>query len=197
MWAARCAYIRTLPSPRDFGDRLLSVPTPQPPPPPLLPQPQCSPWFLGTRAAVPEHWVVSHPAAVVTDVLPLRTAAGRPVLYAWGYENLPVLDSWQAQPARFPRAGLTAGFFLQASLSYAPHLACSRLSFRAGQCTAVFGRRALDRLPCAGAFATWARLAVGTFNMSIPQAREFVEDARSLSESVDWARCVGGSPSRV
>jgi hypothetical protein len=197
MWAARCAYIRTLLSPRDFGDQLLSVPAPPTPPTPPPTLPPCSPWFLGTRAAVPEHWVVSHPSAAVTDVLPLLTAAGRPVLFAWGYENLPVQDSWRAQPARFPRAGLTAGFFLQASLSYAPHLGCSRLSFRAGQCAAVYGRRAMDGLPCAGAFAAWARFAVGTFNASVPQAREFVEDARRLSESVDWARCVGGSQSRV
>ena len=173
IWHARCAYIRTLPPLPELARRLLAVPPPSP----------CSPWFAGTRQAVPEHWPVSRPSAIITDVLPLAAARGRPVLYAWGYENLPLPDSWQPRPERFPRPGLPAGLFLQASRSYAPHLACSLPSFRAAQLRAVYGPAALAAAPCAGAAAAWLALAAGTLNASAPEERAYVDDALNLSEA--------------
>ena len=102
MWFARCDYIARLLRPTHFRALMDSV----------APIPTCFNYFLGSGRFADEFWVLSHPAAIAVDVMPLRTIEGKPIRYGWAYYDLPQPEAWSPSPAKFPRPGLTALLFL-------------------------------------------------------------------------------------
>ena len=94
MWAARCSYIARLPDPASFQHAMERISAPQ--------LGKCEPWALGRGRESAQHWILSHPSAVVSDVLPPIAAARGHPLYTWGYGHLPDPAAWGRGP-RPPR----------------------------------------------------------------------------------------------
>lgn len=147
MWAARCAYIRRLVPPDELGIRLGALGEP----------PGCADCYVGTNRFASELWVVSHPTAVIKDILPLLDDKGNPIRYVWAYEYLPDPHSWTPVLASFPRDGISAeGFFTE---GYVQLAMCSTMSLREAQYVAAYGEGVLMGLPGNGLYCAWGGLA--------------------------------------
>ena len=177
MWAARCDYIAKLHPPA--GLRAAVEPAV------LDWLGSCPAYFLGTERFAAEFWVVSHPAAVVHDLLPPRAAIGDPILFVWAYRGVPEPHAWAPAPARVPRPGLAASTFVNAVLNieFGPRLLCARASLRARQYRAAYGGAALERLPAAGVHCAWLRLVTAGFGPhdTAWPVEEYVRDAAAHS----------------
>ena len=151
MWLARCAHVARLPPPRRFRELMDAVP----------PIPSCHDYLLATGRFAGEFWILSHPAVVAADVLPLDTNSGAPITYAYAYADQPQPDDWQPSLARFPRPRMTAGLLLHSG--YVASALCSSVSYRMNQYRAAFGPAAAaagtGRFPADGLHCAWLRLA--------------------------------------
>ena len=167
MWLASCAHVARLLPPRALSAQLSQDATPAPPlgrgagtGRTAPPRPPCPAHYLGVGRFASEFWVLSHPAAVASDVLPVSDTRGRPINYAWAYGSLPQVDSWEPSLARFPRPGLRPQLLLL-NKGYAARAHCSGPSYRARQYTAAYGAAAAGRLPAAALHCGWLRLVAG------------------------------------
>ena len=142
MWLARCDYIATLRRPADFEAAMGAAARDR--------EPECEPWMVGADRFSQEHWVLSHPSAVVADVLPLSDP-----LFVWGYDDLPDPGSWAPALATFPRPSLPFAPFLGPRREFFPFLACAYPSRRAQEYEALFGPGAAAGLPCASMHCRW------------------------------------------
>jgi hypothetical protein len=146
--------------------------------------PNCLEWFVGIGRFSSELWAVSHPAALVHDVLPVVDKLGRPIRYVWAYSDIPDLDAWEPQLEAFPRPGISAAEFI--GPRWAEFISCSTVSLRASQYRAAYGPSVMDRLPAAGLYCSWLRLANTTLLAPSPERkssyfRRYLEDLRAHS----------------
>ena len=174
MWLARCAHVARLPPPRRFRELMDAVP----------PIPSCHDYLLATGRFAGEFWILSHPAVVAVDVLPLQTFRGRPIGFTFSSFELPKQRFWLPRPARFPRPGLTAAMFL--NNSKVP--ACAKVAYRMDQYRAAFGPAAAAAgFPAGGLHCAWLNLTAtslpGPDAAAAGQTRdarlELVRDARA------------------
>ena len=162
MWLARCAHVARLPPPRRFRERLAAV----------KPISGCPAYSLGSGRFADEFWILSHPAVVAVDVLPLHDVKGKPIRYAYAYSELPSLNAWVPIPAQFPRPGLTAGILLLNALV----ARCANVSYRMDQYRAAFGpAAATTRFQAGGLHCAWLNLTAATLGAAAwPEATTVV-----------------------
>ena len=168
MWLARCAHVARLPPPRRFRELMDAVP----------PIPSCHDYLLATGRFAGEFWILSHPAVVAVDVLPLQTYRGHPIRYSYSSVGLPKVRGWKLKPARFPRLGLSADLFL--NNSNVPF--CANISYRMGQYYAAYGLAAVvGGFPANGLHCAWLNLTTATLRVEDrpdAQARaDYINDA--------------------
>ena len=149
MWLARCDYIAKLHPPATFGKAMHTITRDA--------GPKCEPWMVGASRFSQEHWVLSHPSVVASDVLPLPASPEAPV-FTWGHKHLPDPGSWTPDLESFPRAGLP--FFAFVLKEIAPALACSFKSRRVREYRALYGAGAMAGLPNASIYCQWYPLAL-------------------------------------
>ena len=113
-------------------------------------------YWTGPHRFADEFWVLSHHEVAVHDLLPMYDTNGRPITYFWGNTKVPYPGKWAPEPAKFPRAWLTAGAFLDGG-GYLKGLRCSQPSLRLLQYEAACGRATLQRPAARGLHcACWA-----------------------------------------
>ena len=185
MWWARCAYISKLLRPDTFEavmDRRLADMLAGHPPGNRTPK--CIDAWVGSGRFAAEHWVLSHPSAVVTDVLPAWTG-GDPPVYAWAYDGMPRPDRWQPDLQTVPRADIPALWFFGKDLFYVYALRCSHESHRRREYRALYGPGALRGLPCRSMYCQWHPLAfLQLSNALLPRGfslvKEYLADMRAV-----------------
>ena len=177
---ARCQYVRRLPSPAGFRQAI------EGPPRPNL---TCVEWTLGIFHYSSEMWAVSHPAALVSDTLPVLDNSGRRIGYVWAYSDLPRPEAWTPSIAAFPRRGIDAAQFFGGKAANFSHRAmCASTTYRVSQFRAAFGPGVMDRLPAAGLHCTWSALANATLPAAAskrPVLAEYLADLRG-SSNASW-----------
>ena len=149
MWLARCDYIAKLHPPATFGKAMHNITRDA--------GPKCEPWMVGASRFSQEHWVLSHPSVVASDVLPLPASPEAPV-FTWGHKHLPDPGSWTPDLETFPRAGLPFIAFVHEEIASA--LACSFKSHRVREYRALYGAGAMAGLPNASIYCQWYPLAL-------------------------------------
>ena len=134
-------------------------------------------YWTGPHRFADEFWVLSHHEVAVHDLLPMYDTNGRPITYFWGNTKVPYPGKWAREPAKFPRAWLTAGAFLDGG-GYLKGLRCSQPSLRLLQYEAACGRATLQRPAARGLHCAWLGLAVATFRArdGAREVREFLLD---------------------
>ncbi len=115
---------------------------------------KCQPWALGRGRESAQHWLLSHPSAVVSDVLPPISAARDHPLYTWGYGFVPDPASWAPVAEAFPRAGLAAHWFFAKDFGYTD-LECSLESYRIQEYVELYGPGVMRGLPCGSMYCQW------------------------------------------
>ena len=146
MWAARCSYVARLPDPSTFESAMRVVAKSR--------GGKCKPWSVGLGRFSAEHWVLSHPSAVVSDSLPPTSSRRKQPDYAWGYVNLPDPTSWAPLVKTFPRSGLAAHLFLYKGFGYTA-LHCSHESYRVEEYVSLYGPGVMRDLPCGSMYCQW------------------------------------------
>ena len=182
MWLARCDYISKLHAPLTF-EQAMDLATQER-------RPRCHPAFVGSSRFSQEHWVLSHPSVIVSDVLPMSRQV--PV-FAWGYENLPNPESWTPDLETFPRAVMPFSPFLGKNKMFAYLLGCAYESQRIREYHTLYGASVMAGLPCASMYCQWFPFAFAqlhTYNIAgcDRQIGQFLEDMLAVS-TVD-----GGPP---
>ena len=151
MWLARCDYVAKLHPPATFTQAMAAATND------VRNLRGCMPAIIGSGRFAQEHWVLSHPSVVASDVLPLPSSPAAP-LYTWAYHDLPDPQSWTPDLRTFPRPGLPVSPFLAKGFLLS-RLACSSESHRLFEYRALYGAGATAGLPCASMYCQWYPLA--------------------------------------
>ena len=175
MWVGRCSYIRRLDSPYDFGGAIESVRVPG-----------CKDYWLGIGRYSAELWVVSHPAALIVDTMPVRNIHGKPITYVWAYKNLPRPNEWQPSMEAFPRHGIDAESYFA---GFKTDATCASASIRVSQYRAAFGSGVMDRLPAKGLHCAWCALAEATLPAASENTAALAAFLKDLRGSVNASWC--------
>lgn len=101
MWTASCRHVARLINPNDFMTAMNKIQR-------LVPN--CYEGAIGAGRFSSEHWIASHPAVTVVDILPVDVSPiGTNSYYCWGYGEVahPTPFSWHPTCESFPRSQLT------------------------------------------------------------------------------------------
>ena len=85
MWVAKCDYIRNLPDPTEFAEKMKG-----------LQKPGMRLMCVGQGRYTSEHWIHSHPAVKPCDLSTEKK-------YVWNYEDIPTGDDWEIDLEAAPR----------------------------------------------------------------------------------------------
>ena len=172
MWFSRCDYISKLPSPSAFEGKMAKAAAVR------LAANKCPHSYVGASRYAQEHWVLSHPSVIASDVLPMGP---RVAIYAWNYDDIPDPPSWAPDLETFPRAIMPFIPFLGRNMRFANKLGCAHETQRLREYHDLFGAGVMAGLPCASMYCQWypfAFLQLHTAN--VPgwhhAIRRFVED---------------------
>ncbi len=180
MWAARCSYIARLPDPASFEPVMERISASK--------WGKCPSWAVGRGRESAQHWILSHPSAVVSDVLPPISAAPGQPLYTWGYDFVPDTAAWAPAPAAFPRAGLAAHWFFGKDFSYTD-VECSLESYRIQEYVDLYGPGVMGGLPCGSMYCQWFPAALLQLSQSHVPAHasgpvaQYLADMRAVGEA--------------
>ena len=180
MWAARCSYVTRLRDPASYKQSMQRTSASK--------KNVCKPWTVGRGRESSQHWILSHPTAVVSDTLPPISAAQDQPVYTWGYKFVPDPASWVPRIETFPRGGLAAHWFLAGYKD----LHCSRESYRIKEYVHQFGPGVMRNLPCSSMYCQWFPMAFLQLQQTYTSDHARDPVARYLADMRAVGQGVGG-----
>jgi len=170
MWIARCDYVRMLPSPEEFRQRINTIDIEG-----------CPEWATGKNRFSVENWILTHPLVVPLDVMPTYNPNRNPPYYSFGYGDLDPNPRWRTELQHFPRQGMSAIWYIvpDSSTEYFNQVYCSSQSYRLNEYRLLYGRHVIDDgMPSNTLACKWKTLVLQTLKTN-DLLEAYIEDMKT------------------